>query len=159
MLDVRMPEMNGLEVQRQLKRARHRITHHLHHSTRRRAPTCAVEFQGRGAGVSRKTRGPCTSPQSDSQRTWPTDAKHQKHGEFAARIRQLTPAEIAVFNLLITGKSLKEIAKTRSVTVQTAWKHRLSILQKMGVKSDLELVRIAAPLAGNRFIEFRFHES
>jgi FixJ family two-component response regulator len=69
-------------------------------------------------------------------------------GEFAARMSQLTPSEKEVLDLLISGKTLKRIANARNVTVQTVWKHRLSIRQKMGGESDLELVRAAAKWEG-----------
>ena len=56
----------------------------------------------------------------------------------------LTPSEKAVFDLLIAGKSLKDIAIVRTVTVQTAWKQRGAILKKMGVENDVELAGLAA---------------
>jgi DNA-binding CsgD family transcriptional regulator len=49
--------------------------------------------------------------------------------------------------MLVAGKSLKEIAIVRNVTVQTVWKHRRSVLQKMGVENDKELVRRATQSA------------
>ena len=48
--------------------------------------------------------------------------------------------------MLIAGKSLKEIAAVSNVTVQTVWRHRVSILEKMGVQNDVELV--AQPCKG-----------
>ena len=52
--------------------------------------------------------------------------------------------------MLISGKSLKEIAAVSNVTVQTIWKQRLAIYRKMGVESDVELVRIATEWANTR---------
>jgi DNA-binding CsgD family transcriptional regulator len=45
--------------------------------------------------------------------------------------------------MLIAGKSLKEIAIAGDVSVQTVWRHRGSILRKMGVENDVELARAA----------------
>ncbi len=75
------------------------------------------------------------------------DAEQQRQGsaqEFAARLSQLTPREKDVLDSLISGKSLKEIAIARNVTVQTIWRHRVSILEKMGVENSVELVRLAS---------------
>ena len=63
---------------------------------------------------------------------------------------QLTPQEKKVLDLLISGKTLKEIAAVSNVTVQTIWKHRLAIYKKMRVESDVELVRLATQWANER---------
>jgi DNA-binding CsgD family transcriptional regulator len=52
--------------------------------------------------------------------------------------------------MLIAGKSLKEIAIGSNVTVQTIWRHRLNIFQKMGVENDVELVRLATQCSYQR---------
>ena len=75
------------------------------------------------------------------------DAEQRRQGsaqEFAARMSQLTLREKEVMDGLISGKSLKEIAIASNVTVQTIWRHRVSILEKMGVENSVELVRLAS---------------
>jgi FixJ family two-component response regulator len=67
--------------------------------------------------------------------------------EFGGRLGRLTPAEKEVMDLLISGRSLKEIAIARNVTVQTVWRHRLNVLSKVGVENDVELVRTATQAA------------
>ena len=147
-LDVKMPEMDGLEVQRRLGEQHVRIADHFHYRPRRRAHLCA-SVQGGSVGFLEK-------PVDDAvlldriRKALARGEERRLQGEFAARMGQLTPAEKEVLDLLISGKSLKEIASVRNVTVQTIWKHRVSILQKMGVESDLELVRIAAQRARQR---------
>ena len=64
--------------------------------------------------------------------------------DFAARLKDLTPREMEVLDLLIAGKTLKEIAAAHDVTVQTVWRHRLNLLNKMGASNDAELIRMAA---------------
>jgi DNA-binding CsgD family transcriptional regulator len=49
--------------------------------------------------------------------------------------------------MLISGKSLKEIAAVSNVTVQTIWRHRLSIFEKMGVPNESALVLAATQWA------------
>ena len=75
------------------------------------------------------------------------DADQRRQGsaqEFAARLSRLTPREKDVLDGLISGKSLKEIAIASNVTVQTIWRHRVSVLEKMGVENSVELVRFAS---------------
>ena len=80
------------------------------------------------------------------------EAEQKRQGpatEFAARIARLTPSEKDVLEMLISGKSLKTIAILSNVTVQTIWKHRLSIHKKMGVDNDVQLVRLATKWAND----------
>jgi FixJ family two-component response regulator len=58
-----------------------------------------------------------------------------------ARRKRLTPREREVMELLIVGKSMKQIAATLGISVQTGSKHRTQVLEKMGVENDVELVR------------------
>jgi PAS domain S-box-containing protein len=62
-----------------------------------------------------------------------------------ARLRRgkLTPREAEVMDLLVAGKSQKEIAVALNISVQTAAKHRARVLEKLDVKNDVELVRLA----------------
>ncbi len=55
----------------------------------------------------------------------------------------LTPTETDVLEALIDGKSIKEIARARKVSVQTVWRHQVNIFQKIGVDNQVELVRAA----------------
>ncbi|MHA7775873.1 helix-turn-helix transcriptional regulator [Roseibium sp. M-1] len=59
----------------------------------------------------------------------------------AARVFSLSPAETAVVSLLLEGKSLPEIAETRSVAVDTIRNQCRAIHLKMGVRNRAELVR------------------
>jgi DNA-binding NarL/FixJ family response regulator len=75
-------------------------------------------------------------------------AEQRLQGEFATRVSQLTTPEKEVLELLIPGNGRMEIASVRYVTMHTACIHCLSILQKMGVQSDLRLVRVATQRKG-----------
>ncbi len=68
--------------------------------------------------------------------------------EVADRVNQLTRRERAVLDMLLSGKSLKEIAALNDVTVQTVWKQRESIFRKMNVESEFELARLAGQWPG-----------
>jgi two-component system, LuxR family, response regulator FixJ len=141
-LDVRMPEMDGLEVQQRLweRGVGLPIIFITAHGDVR---ACVRAIK---AGALEFLEKPLNhTVLLDHIRKALARGEEQKiQGEFAARLNYLTPSEKEVLGLLITGKTLKEIANLRNVTVQTIWKHRLSILEKMGVENDLELVRVAA---------------
>jgi DNA-binding NarL/FixJ family response regulator len=44
---------------------------------------------------------------------------------------------------LIRGSSIKEISLARKVAIQTTWRQRDAIFRKLGVRSQVELVRVA----------------
>ena len=56
----------------------------------------------------------------------------------------LTPREREVFHLVIEGKTTKEVAKELGVSFKTADNHRSRVMDKLGVKNVVELVRFAA---------------
>jgi DNA-binding NarL/FixJ family response regulator len=57
----------------------------------------------------------------------------------------LTPAEVTVAQLILQGKSNREIAAQRGSTVRTVANQVASLFRKMNVRSRLELVT-AAPM-------------
>jgi FixJ family two-component response regulator len=144
-LDVQMPKMNGLEVQQALweRGAGLPIIFITAHGD---VPTCARAFRQGALDFLEK-------PVDDDilldhiHQAVARDAEQRQQGsaqEFAARMSQLTLREKDVLDSLISGKTLKEIAIASNVTVQTIWRHRVSILEKMGVENSVELVRLAS---------------
>ena len=141
-LDVRMPEMGGLEVQQRLWEQGIGLPI-IFITAHGDVPTCAQAFKAGAFEFLEKPVDDAVLLDHIQQSPGPRRGTETAglRAEFAARMSQLTPREKEVLDLLISGKSLKEIANVRNVTVQTIWRHRLSILQKMGVENDLELVR------------------
>jgi len=64
------------------------------------------------------------------------------HPEIAARISTLTPREREVMSLLRAGKSIKAISAEFQIGFQTAAKHRSRVLEKLHVENEAELVRL-----------------
>jgi RNA polymerase sigma factor (sigma-70 family) len=60
-----------------------------------------------------------------------------------ARLTSLTPRERQVMDLVILGKSNKEIARTLDISPKTVEVHRSHVMAKMQAASLAELVRIA----------------
>ena len=62
---------------------------------------------------------------------------------FAERLATLTEREREVMDLVVKGLSSKVIAKTLGISYRTVELHRSHILEKLGVRSVAELIRIA----------------
>jgi FixJ family two-component response regulator len=144
-LDVRLPGLDGLALQRQLMEEG-RIEQ-------------IVFITGHGdipMGIRAMKRGAVDflpKPFTDDEllsavaQALTRSAEHWKQrGEVAesrARLAKLTPREFEVLRLVIAGLLNKEIAAELGVAVRTIKTHRSRVMQKMGVTSVAELVRRA----------------
>ena len=145
LLDLRMPGMSGLEVQEELwtRGIGLPIIFITSHGD---IPTCSNAFR-KGAFEFLEKPLNADTLIARIQIAFVRDAEQRKYGSpahFESRLNRLTKRERELIEDLIIGKSLKRIATEQDVSVQTVWRHRGNILQKMGVESDIELVRMAA---------------
>jgi FixJ family two-component response regulator len=60
-----------------------------------------------------------------------------------SRIATLNPRERQVFELIVRGKSNKAVAQVLCSTARTIKAHRLRVMEKMQVRSIVELVSLA----------------
>jgi FixJ family two-component response regulator len=70
----------------------------------------------------------------------------ERHGavvESRAQLAKLTPREFEVFRLVIAGLLNKQIGAELGVSLRTTKAHRARVMQKIGVVSVAELVRLA----------------
>ena len=67
--------------------------------------------------------------------------------EMAAALFRLTPAEARVFEHLVTGRTQATIAKALGVERSTVKSHLARLYDKVGVRRQVDLLRIAASLA------------
>ncbi len=149
-LDVRMPELDGLEVQRRLL-DRGKALPIIFITAHGDIPTCAralksgaIEFLEKpvdGKALLDHIRTALALEQEHEQR-------RRTAAEIADRLDRLTPREKEVLDLLVAGRSLKEIAALNNVTVQTAWKQREAIFKKMQVENEVDLARLAGQWNG-----------
>jgi DNA-binding CsgD family transcriptional regulator len=56
---------------------------------------------------------------------------------------KLTPREAEVMDLIISGRTQKQIAADLAISIQTAAKHRAKVLDKLHLHNDVELVHFA----------------
>jgi two-component system, LuxR family, response regulator FixJ len=142
-LDMRMPGMTGLELQRHLVEAGVTL------------PIVIVSGHGDVASCAQAFRAGAVDflekPVSDDvllerlKEAIAKDARIRRarktNPQFFARLSQLTPREREVMELLAQGRSMKQIAMDFGISIQTASKHRLRLLEKLGVANDIELVK------------------
>ena len=152
-IDVGMPELNGLEATRQIKRV---------------APGCEIlVFTGEEDGklihdvfASGARSYILKSDISNhliaaiealaqrkhyftSQISEVVFARHLNPGGAAPGRDELTPREREIVQLLSEGKSNKEVAATLGISIKTAETHRAAIMSKLRMNSFADLVRYA----------------
>ena len=144
-LDVRMPGMTGLDLQRTLAQAVHRI------------PIVFVTGQGdipmtvtamKAGAVDFLTKPFAARDLLDAvQRAVEKDTRNlgteARSRSLHARVKTLTPRERQVFALVVTGMLNKQIAAQLNVVEKTVKVHRARVMDKMRAGSFAELVRLA----------------
>jgi len=137
-LDVQLPGLDGLALQRQL--------------TEEGRMEQIVFITGHGdipMGIGAMKRGAADflpKPFNDDELLSAVAkalARSAEVAESRARLAKLTPREFEVFRLVIAGLLNKEIGAELGVALRTIKTHRARVMQKMGVVSVAELVRLA----------------
>ncbi|MCG8587534.1 MAG: response regulator [Pirellulales bacterium] len=143
-LDVRMPRMSGLELQQKLADSGIRIpiifvSGHADIGMASRAFRAgAFDFVEKPFNNQELLERIQQAIDRDAE--WRKEARHDD--EVQARLDRLTPREKEVLELILAGKSIKQLAFHFEISIQTAAKHRSRILDKMRVQNDVELVRM-----------------
>jgi FixJ family two-component response regulator len=144
-LDVSMPGFSGLDLQKALAHAPHHLS--------------IVFVTGHGdvrMGVRAMKNGAVdflTKPVDDKDlldaigRAVAQDARdlgvEVRVSDITARVKLLSPREMEVFALVVTGMLNKQIADIMGIAEKTVKVHRARVMQKMGAGSVAELVRLA----------------
>ena len=144
-LDVAMPGMNGLELQRKLSQDKTDL------------PVVFITGHGNvqmAVGAMQAGAINFLEKPFREQELWDSIRKafeldHQnrrrkaRRAKIQARMAQLTDGERAVFNLIVEGKYNKEIADTLGLSVRTIEDRRARLMKKMEAGSVAELVQLA----------------
>jgi len=148
-LDVRMPGMSGLELQSKLVQEGINIPVII--VTGHGDVPMAVEALRAGAVdfIEKPFRDQALL--DSIQRAIELDARarsEQSHeAEIESKMALLTPKEREVMELLVVGKSVKQIAMELGSSQKTIYFHEGHVLEKMEVDSVVELVRLVGRMS------------
>lgn len=144
-LDVRMPGMSGMELQKQLQRrglfipAIFLTGHGDVDMAVDAMKDGAVDFVGKPFANDRLLDGVRRCFEIRSQH----DKREYPDGDKAKRLLELlTPREYQVMDKLVAGKTNKEVARMLNISPRTVEVHRSNIMTKLQVKSLPGLVRL-----------------
>jgi FixJ family two-component response regulator len=147
-LDVRMPGLNGLDLQEALARVGRRmsivfVTGHIDVSESVRAMKHgAVDLLMKPVDDLELLAAVGRALAKDLQDL----AVEARLASVQGRVKTLTPRETEVFALVVTGMPNKQIARELGVSEKTVKVHRARAMEKMRAGSVAELVRLADQL-------------
>ena len=144
LLDVRLRHGSGLDLQDELRRRKTTLPiivltgHGTVPTSVRALKAGAVDFLQKPAPPKVLLERVRTAIEVDRQ----TRATAAEGEVVAEQLAHLTPREREVMELLIAGKTSKEIAAVLGVSVRTVEGHRRVVLSKTKVSSAAQLVRV-----------------
>jgi two-component system, LuxR family, response regulator FixJ len=144
-LDVAMPEMSGLELQERLRREGIELP--IVFITAHGNVQMAVEAMQKGAVDFLEKPFREQELWESVRKALEIDSRERlrKAGqkEIEDRLARLTPGERRVLDLILEGKSNREIAVELTLSVRTVEDRRARLMRKMEAQSIAELVRLA----------------
>jgi two-component system response regulator FixJ len=150
-LDIRMPGMNGLELQRELKRRGMAlpvviVTGHGD------VPLAVAALKAGAVDFIEKpfdSDALLSSIEEALRRGAAALASAFDRDTVATRVAQLTPREREVLDLVVAGHPNKVVADRLGIAVRTVEIHRARVMEKMQARNLSELIRMAILLEQN----------
>ncbi|HME07109.1 MAG TPA: response regulator [Bryobacteraceae bacterium] len=145
LVDLQMPEMNGLDLQAALTRTRKAMPvvfltgHGDIPSTVRAMREGAEDFLEKRAPKEKLLQAVRRAILRDAQER----ATRTRTREVQARFKKLSDRERAVLEHVLRGRLNKQIADDLGICERTVKLHRTSITTKLGVQSVAEIARLA----------------
>ncbi len=150
-LDVRMPEMSGLEVQQHLNRKGSMLPVIL--ITGHGDIPMAVQAMKDGAFdfLQKPFRDQDLIDRINGALKQDAEnrATLEKHAELRRRFESLTPREREVMAFVVDGKANKVIAIDLGLSERTIEIHRANVMEKMGARSVAHLVKMNLTMGGS----------
>ena len=143
LLDVFLPDMTGIELQRALRERGNRLPMVM--ITGQGSVTTAVDAMKNGAvDFIEKPFQPETILKVVERALARPGGDEADAAALVERLTTLTYRERAIFRSALSGASSKEIARLLSISPRTVDVHRGNILKKLGIKSTSEAMRLLA---------------
>ncbi len=143
--DIRMPDMDGLELQQELKRRGVSLPFIV--ITGHADVNLAVQAMKAGAAdfLEKPFDGEkfLVSLRETLERGRDTPGPNATHNAQASCLANLTPRECEIVDRLVAGLSNKEIARELGISYRTVEVHRARIMDKTHARSFSQLVRLA----------------
>jgi FixJ family two-component response regulator len=151
LLDVRMPEMTGLELQQQLNVRGWRIP--VIFITGHGTVSLAIAAMKAGAFdfIEKPLREDTLIESIERALHW-NDRAYEERLERAtleARVALLTPREREVFELVAAGEPNKAIARNLGISFRTVELHRAHVTEKLQARSLSDLIRMGIIMNSN----------
>ncbi len=143
-LDVHMPEMTGPELQEKLIEAGSTMPI-IFLSAHSDVPTTAKTMKKGAVDFLEKPvdhEDLMAAIQNSLEQDLETRTKRTEYNSILEHINTLTPREHEVMTFVITGMLNKQIAAEMNISEETVKIHRGRVMQKLGIVSVAELVRI-----------------
>src|SRR6266851_7331352 len=155
-LDITMPELNGLEATRQIKKALPKIEiliFTMHENEELVRDVLAAGARGYllktdaaqhiVAAVEALSRHKPFFTSNVSEAILDSFLRQTRPSQDVPFSRVITPREREIIQLLAEGTSNKKISSTLGISVKTVETHRAAIMRKLGAKSVVDIVRYA----------------
>lgn len=148
LLDIRMPGMDGLALQRQLLDGGCRLPaiimsgHGDVASARDAFKSQAVDFLEKPLDHARLM----AAIEEAGQRLTATQQQHvrdERRNVFADRLGALTPREREVMEMVVVGRHNREIAEALGISARTVEVHKARMMQKLRVDGLPQLIRLS----------------
>jgi DNA-binding NarL/FixJ family response regulator len=152
-LDIAMPQLNGLDAARQLKHAMPDVK--VIFLTVSEDPDLAAEaFRTGASGFLLKNSAASELLQAirdvSQGRSYVTPLATRdvldtllRQPESSGGAYELSPRQREVLQLLAEGRTMKEIANILKITARTVAFHKYSMMQELGIKTSAELIQFA----------------
>ena len=143
-VDIRMPGMNGLELQRELQERGCALPvvvisgHGDVRSAREAFRADAIDFLEKPLDEAKLIQ----AIDEAFRRQSASIGTRQQQQEFSRRLEELTPREHEVMELVIAGRHNREIAAALEISPRTVEVHKARMMVKLGADNVPQLVRI-----------------
>lgn len=152
--DISMPQLNGIEAVRRIKRTDHSIkivflTMHMDMTY----ATSAFEAGASGFVLKHSAPSELVTAIHEAMKgnTYITpliagdlvNAYQEGAAPEKTLLKKISPRQLEVLQLLSEGKSAKEIASILDISTKTVEFHKYKMMEQLGIKTSLELIKYA----------------